>query len=180
MDTRIDQEETWALRPVLDMVAVALLAIVCAEVVGAVIAALDLTVPRNAAGITAGPLPNPFGTTPLGERLQQATGWASAFQGVVLIASLGLVALPRVIWDTAEESPAARRTARTVVTASTLLALVLAAAGLLGAVNLFWLPGEPGVGFQSPETPILVEHLIAAGLGGFVLWLSLFVRTRAL
>jgi hypothetical protein len=51
---------------------------------------------------------------------------------------------------------------------------------VLGAVNLFWLPREPGAGFQSPEIPILVEHLVAAGLGGFVFWLSLFLRTGAL
>jgi hypothetical protein len=180
MNARTDDEDTWAVRPVLDTVALVLLAIVCAEVIGAVIAALDLSAPRNAVGLTAGPLPNPLGTTPLGERLQQATGWATAFQGVVLLASLGLVTIPRVVWDTTGEAPSAHRVARFVAAVSVALGAMLAAGGVLGAVNLFWLPGEPSIGFQSPETPLLVERVIAAGLGGFVVWISLLARTRAL
>ena len=171
MEASESAQDTWSLLRVLDLVGVALAVVVAAQVVGAVVASLDLSVPSNASGITAGPLPNPFGHVPLSERLDQATSWAGAGVALFLLGTLGLVALPRILWE-AEDESSSRGWARPAVFIAGVLGALLAVAAALGAALLFWQPGGSGAGFQDVEIPLLVERITGVGMGLLVAGLS--------
>jgi hypothetical protein len=164
--------ETWSLPWVLDLVGIALAGIVAAQVIGAIVAGLDLSVPHNVSGIPGGPLPNLVGSTPLYQRLDQATDWASPGAGFFLLATLGLIVLPRIVWDLDEQHGSGGWARPAVLTAGVLGGLLAVAAGL-GAALVFWQPGlGSGPGFQDVDIPTLVGRITGVGMGLLVAVLS--------
>lgn len=159
---------------VFDMVAAVLVVAVVVEIAGSVGAALGhLQVTFNQDG--GSPLSLP--PIPLFQRLLEATGWAGPVTGLMLMAAVGAVVLPRLAWEDGSE-PWPPRAGR-LLAAVGVLAVLTVAAGLLGAVNWVWEPGSGGPRLVYQNLVPLAQMISGVLLAGAVAVVTPIARRYA-
>jgi hypothetical protein len=171
----------WPLVKVFDVVAVVLTSIVVIRAIGGVVSALgvpSLNVNLGApSGLGATINQSDFGI-PTFVRLQYGTGWADLISGLLLLVALGIVALPRMVWDI----PAGEQglvVGPKLIVGVFAVAAVAVVASVVNTVNLIWHTDQ-----LSPSTAALtvaggVAAIALAVLVAVLSWFALpFVRSE--
>ena len=151
--------ERWPLVKVFDLVALVLVGAVVVQIIGGVV---------SAAGFPSSDLPG-TSSLPLSSRLFVATLWANLPTPLLLLASLAVLAIPRIVWDV----PAAERRAGLAPKATIAICCVAslaAVAGLVAIGNTIW--NSP---HRNPSDSLNVAaSLAAAAVSAVVAILSWF------
>lgn len=129
----------WPLERVLDAVGFVLAATVVIRGTGGLMAGVGVSSFHVDLGATSGSgiVVNNGLPLPTSVRLEYGTSWADMASGLALLGAVGLIALPRMLWDL----PRARR--RSALPAKSMigicvLAVLTAVSGLIGTVNWAW------------------------------------------
>jgi hypothetical protein len=172
----------WPLVKVFDVVAVTLTGLVVIRAIGGIVSALGVSSVNVNLGAASGLGANFIGNDlviPNYVRLEYGTGWADLISGLLLLAALALVALPRLVWDI----PAGEQglmPAPKLVAGLFAVACVTVVASVVNTVNQIWHTEQ-----LSPSTEALT---IAEGVAAIALvvlvavlsWFALpFVRSES-
>jgi hypothetical protein len=163
----VTRGSSWPLVRVFDVVALVLLSVVVARAIGGVVAAFGVPSISTPSGIVGGgfSLPTYF-------RLQVGTGWADIDSGLLVLGCVGLLALPRMIWDVAPKDQGSQVTLVLLV-ANGVVAAAAVVAGVIAIVNVLW--NEPG-GVNYNEAVNVAEYVGASALAALAATLSWFAR----
>jgi hypothetical protein len=135
-----DGGSEWPLVKVFDVAAVVLAVVVVARAVGAILSAFEVPGPNVNFGAPtgAGVIHNlNLFEIPTYLRVQYGASWADLASGILLAASLSLLALPRMLWDV----PAGEEwggVAPKVLMSVLAVAFLATAASVVGIVNNIW------------------------------------------
>jgi hypothetical protein len=106
---------------------------------------------------------------PTYERISVLTGWADLFSGIVVLAAVGLLVLPRLSWEEDSEEAWPTR-ARLLLTATAVLA---ALAFVAATTDDVWFRSDLSVGI--PMASVIVEglaNIILPAVAAVLAWLS--------
>lgn len=133
-DSKGTPDRSWPFVKVLDVTACLLVVVVVARAAGGLAtgvgynADLGSSVPAGTSGIE---------TLPTYIRLEYGTGWADISSGLILLAVVGLLALPRLAWDV-KPADQWRRIGPWLLVVTVVVATMTAAAGVTNTVNSIW------------------------------------------
>jgi hypothetical protein len=162
-----DAVGSWPLVKVLDVVAIALTSIVVIRAIGSVVAALG--VPSIA--VPAGLLGHIDVSIPTYLRFQYGTDWADIITGLLLLASVGLLALPRMVWNVGVEDQGLR-VSPSLVWVTGVVAATATVASVIGIINVLW--NLPALGPSSTEAVSVANGTAAAALAALTMILCRF------
>jgi hypothetical protein len=117
------EESRWPLEMVLDMIGVVLAITVVARAIGGLVSGLGV--------------PSYHFALPASFRLQYGTSWADLISGLLLLVAIGLIALPRMVWDI----PGSGRwstLAPLFIVGIGVVATLTAVGAAIGTVNWIW------------------------------------------
>jgi hypothetical protein len=168
-----DEERSWSIFKVLDITALVLVAAVLASAVGGVVAALGVpTVHFNLGGTTGSSVS--LGTNPpltTYQRLFYGTLWAGLATGLALLASLALVALPRIVGD-AQPGHVWPRGGFRLLVAIGLLACAALVANVVAIVNVISYMPAPNASGEALDTAAEAAAGVVAALVAVLSWFS--------
>lgn len=142
--TGLDDETRWPLVKVFDVAAAVLVGTVAVRAIGSILSALEVPSVHLNLGAASGSGLSvhaaDFGI-PTYLRIQYGTVWADLTSGLLLLVALGLVAVPRMVWDVPSEEQWAAAAPRLVVGVLVVSALATVAA-VVGIANQIWHTSE--------------------------------------
>ena len=156
------EEQGWPLSKTFDLVAVVLGSAVVVRAIGGIVAAagaptIHFTPPViSGSGLSI----HQSDYVPTVIRLAYGTQWADLITGVLLLGSLGLVVIPRIVWDPSPEEQWLRLVPKLIM-GICIVAAVGTVAAVTGIVNIIW---HSSYFSTSTETISIAEGISALGL----------------